>query len=87
MYKNLILQKIERGLRSEFTLHLLLMFAMQSILFVFLGDYYFLWYVPLVLGLLKEISDVKLKKGSVSYTDILGTVVGGLLAMIVSLGR
>ena len=82
MYKLKFLQGIELFLRSEFTLHLLLMFLLESLFVYFFNINLWAYLLPFIVGIAKELTDILLKGGRFDFTDFAGTIIGGYLTII-----
>lgn len=84
--------KLEIFLRGETFLHLATMFLIQTV-FVQLtvrisGHYPQMWLqliLPIIIGVGKELFDKYVDKKYISITDIVGTVIGGYMAVILLL--
>lgn len=76
--KSLILEEICRG---ETTLHFTWMFLLQTILYKLFGKYSIVF--TFILAFAKEYFDVYVKHGRFSKADILVTIAGGGLALII----
>ena len=79
---------IERFLRGEFYLHLATMFLLQFIVvafFILLFNTHLanwlLFFTPIIFGVGKELLDKKEGK-NISISDIIGTLIGGYLAIL-----
>lgn len=83
------MRKIELFFRGEFWLHIATMFFAVIILIksaLLAGIYlpnWFLFPLPLIVGVAWEILWKKLKQKPIDITDILATVLGGIIAILI----
>lgn len=77
-------RNVEIFLRGECFLHLVTMFFIQAwvILLVSPEHIYYTLLAPVFIGISKELFDKYHDKKEISYTDILGTVIGGFLMVL-----
>ena len=75
-------RKIELFLRGEFFLHLTTMFLIQTIVNDLTSIWGGVFFLPILIGIGKELLDKKEGK-QISISDIIGTLVGGYLSILI----
>lgn len=83
------MRSIELFFRGEFWLHLATMFIVMVLLIqlaqlagIYLPNYV-LFPIPLIVGIIWEFFWKKVKHKPISISDIIGTVLGGVLAILI----
>ena len=62
--------------------HFIWMFFFQMVIMTIFGSNILTYFMPLILGIGKELIDEKIRKGKFDWLDILATVIGGFIAIL-----
>lgn len=76
------IKKLENLMKTDKSIHFLWMFYLQIILCYIFGINIYMFIIPIVIAFGKEIYDLKIKKTYMDLFDMIATVSGGYIAIL-----